>query len=139
MTLTEEEKKLIIAMVVSLVTKAMFELHFYQFAGTTFHQQDGGPIGLRGTCAVARLAMQLFDVKWKELLSGLNLTIWIIKRYMDDIRCFMPPIKRGWRWSNGELLYCRKWEMEDAQLTTSEVTRRIIDQGSDHCSVYRMQ
>ena len=32
------------------------------------------------------VAMQPFDVKWKELLSGLNLTIWLIKRYMDDIR-----------------------------------------------------
>ena len=45
---------------------------------------------------------------------------------MDDIRCFMPPIKRGWRWSNGELLYCKQWEMDDANLTTTEVTRRVL-------------
>ena len=45
---------------------------------------------------------------------------------MDDIRCFMPPIKHGWRWSKGELLYCKRWAEEDAGLTTTEITRRIL-------------
>jgi len=31
--------------------------HYYTFGGKTFHQTRGGPIGLRGTCAVARVAM----------------------------------------------------------------------------------
>ena len=57
------EKKLIIAEVVSLATKAMFSHHFYKFGGDTYHQAQGGPIGLRGTCAIAKLVMQLFDQK----------------------------------------------------------------------------
>ena len=72
--------------------------------------------------------MQLFDIKWKEVLNNCNLTTWLIKRYMDDIRCFMPPIKHGWRWSEGRLLFCKRWAMEDARLTTTEVTRRIMEE-----------
>ena len=124
--LSEEEKREIVAMVVSLATKAMFDLHHYQFGGTTFKQTDGGPIGLRGTCAIARIAMQIFDIKWKKILNRCNLTTWLIKRYMDDLTCLLPPIRKGWRWSEGEVVYCKRWELEDANLTPTEVTRRVL-------------
>ena len=96
--LTEDEKKEIIAEVVSLATKAMFRNHFYKFGGVMYHQAQGGPIGLRGTCAIARLVMQIFDAKWSKRLEGLGLTKWLAFRYVDDSRCILPPIKAGWRW-----------------------------------------
>ena len=68
------EKKQILSEVVSLATKAMFCNHFYKFGGVMYHQQQGDPIGLRGTCAVARLVMQLFDGKWGTRLDNLNIT-----------------------------------------------------------------
>ena len=49
--LTDKEKRLIIGEVVSMATKAMFHHHYYK--GTTYNQTQGGPIGLRGTCAIA--------------------------------------------------------------------------------------
>ena len=67
-------------MFVSLATKAMFNHHYYQFGGTTFRQSEGGPIGLRGTCAVARLVMPLFDIKWKEALTTQGVTTWLIEQ-----------------------------------------------------------
>ena len=45
----------------------MFERHYYEFDGGKFHQEKGGPIGLRGTFAVARFMMQLVDKKWEDL------------------------------------------------------------------------
>ena len=60
--LTDKER-LIIGEVVSMATKAMFHHHYYKLGGTTYHQTQGEQIGLRGTCAIARLAMQMFDVK----------------------------------------------------------------------------
>ena len=65
----EWEKKQIVAEVVSLATRAMFRNHFYKFGGKMYHQRQGGPIGLRGTCAIARMAMQLFDIKWGDRLK----------------------------------------------------------------------
>ena len=61
MVLEPLEKKQIIAEVVSLATRPMFRKYFYKFGGRMYHQKQGGPIGLRSTCAVARLVMPLFD------------------------------------------------------------------------------
>ena len=38
----------------------------------------------------------------------------------------MTPLRRGWRWAEGELLYCKKWEDEDKDLTPAEVTKRVL-------------
>ena len=62
-TLTTEEKKMIIAEVVKITTEVMFENHLYTFGGRVYRQRRGGPIGLRGTCAIARLCIQIFDTK----------------------------------------------------------------------------
>ena len=47
-------------------------------------------------------------------------------RYMDDGRVFLFPLKAGWRWRQGDLLFCKRWEVEDSQLTPTERTRRVI-------------
>ena len=95
---------------VSLATRAMFRNHFYKFGGVMYHQSKGGPIGLRGTCAVARLVMQMFDDKWGKILDSLGLTRWLSFRYVDDSRTLLPPIKAGWRWEDGRLAYTRRWD-----------------------------
>ena len=80
---------------------------------------------MRGTCAVARLVMQLFDGKWGDRLTRLGIVIWLMFRYVDDGRAILPPIKLGWRWENGELVYCKKWEVED-QTISGEIRTKMI-------------
>ena len=48
-------------------------------------------------------------------------------RYMDDGRAVLYPIKAGWRWEEGNLWYCKRWEIEDSPLSGVEVTRRVIE------------
>ena len=60
-TLKDWEKREILATVLRIATRTMFTKHYYSFGGRTYHQRGGGPIGLRGTCAIARLIMQVFD------------------------------------------------------------------------------
>ena len=112
--LEDWERKKIVAGVLKLATRAMFRKHFYTFGGKTFQQTEGGPIGLRGTCAVARLVMQAFDREWGELLRALCVRTWGNMRYMDDGRTVMPPFKPGWRWDQGQIRYCLRWEKEDS-------------------------
>ena len=97
------------AEVVSLATKSMFRNHYYKFGGKMYHQAQGGPIGLRGTCAIARMVMQLFDIKWGDKLRRLGLVTWLNFRYVDDSRSILPPIKAGWRWVGDVfLIYVQK-------------------------------
>ena len=125
-TLEDWEKKKIVASVIKLATEAMFRKHFYSFGGKNFHQAGGGPIGLRGTCSVARLIMQIFDRKWGDLLKDLCVKIYGNIRYMDDGRTVLPPFKVGWRWYDGRIVYCMRWAKEDESLSSLERTRRII-------------
>ena len=104
----------------------MFRRHYYKFEGKTFHQSGGGPIGLRGTCAVARLIMQLFDRRWGEILREMGVEVWCSVRYMDDVRTALPPFKPGWRWVDQGIKYCKKWEREDSTVTAIERTRRVL-------------
>ena len=125
-TLTPEDKLEIVGTVLSIATTSMFHHHYYSFGGKMYRQDGGGPIGLRGTCAIARLMMQIFDEKWEGRLKELCIRIWLNTRYMDDGRTAMPPIKPGWRWVNGSLLFNIKWEREDQELTDIEITKRVI-------------
>ena len=124
--LTKDEKKQVVAEVVSLATRAMFRNHFYKFGGRIYHQAQGGPIGLRGTCVVARMVMQLFDAKWGRRLEQLGIVTWLNFRYVDDSRSLLPPIKAGWRWEDGELKYCQRWEQEDKHVSGEARTKNIL-------------
>ena len=66
--LTEEEKRMILAEVIKIVAEVMFENHLYTFGGKVYRQRKGGPIGLRGTCAIAQLVMCAWDRLWKTKL-----------------------------------------------------------------------
>ena len=106
--LTDEEKKELVATVVQIMTEALFRNHFYTFGGKTYHQKGGGPIGLRGTCAVARVTMQMFDILWKTRLENEGVVTWLLARYMDDARAFLPPFRPGWRWGEDGLRFCQE-------------------------------
>ena len=91
--LTPEDKQEIIGTVLSIATTALFHHHYYSFGGRKYKQMGGGPIGLRGTCALARLIMQIFDVKWEQRLKELSIRIWLYCRYINDGRAALPPLK----------------------------------------------
>ena len=124
--LEDWEKREIVACVIRIAVEVMFKKHYYTFGGRTFHQRSGGPIGLRGTCGVARVVMQIYDRKFMGKLEELGIKIHKMVRYMDDTRTLLPPVKTGWRWVEGKVLFCKKWEEEDKQLSGIERTRRVL-------------
>ena len=113
MVLTKEEKKMIMSEVVGIIAEVLFDNHLYTFGGKTFKQKSGGPIGLRATCAIARLIMCSWDRAWMAKMVEGKVKINEYLRYMDDGRSFMPPFKHGWRWRSGNLVYTRTWEKSD--------------------------
>ena len=124
--LTEKEKNKIMAVVIKIITETMFRTHVYTFGGKVFRQSNGGPIGLRSTCSVARLVMKIWDNKWLARLSKMMVKIEAATRYMDDGRTALHPLRHGWRWTGKTIAYSKKWEEEDSHLSKIEVTRRIL-------------
>ena len=126
-TLSKKDKHLIMAEVTSIIVEIMFNTHLYTFGGKTFQQREGGPIGLRGTCALARLVMCVWDRRWNSLMEQQRIVVDLYSRYMDDGRMVLPPIKTGWRWKEGCMQYTEAWKVEDQYLSPVEVTRRVLD------------
>ena len=124
--LTDDIKKELLATVVEIVTEQLFKHHYYTFGGQIYHQQDGGPIGLRGTCAVARVCMQIFDSKWKRKLDEWRISRKMNKRYMDDTRTLLHAIKHGWRGDKNGLWFSLAWQEEDQKLSSTEITKRVL-------------
>ena len=79
------------------------------------------------TCAVARLVMSMFDVKWLRVLDSLKIRTELCARYMDDGRVVLYPLRCGWRMVGTKLQYCGRWAREDKVLSSTEVTRRVIE------------
>ena len=103
--LTKREKRLIVAKVMHTAVLTLFKTHCYTFGGKYYLQKQGGPIGLRSTCCIARITMIWWDRQLLELLRASNISLEECQRYMDDIRLWCYSVRLGWRWWNGELTY----------------------------------
>ena len=73
--ITEEERKEVIATVVAIATKVLFSNHLYSFGGKVYRQTEGGAIGLRAICAIARVTMNTWDNLWNKRILELNLKV----------------------------------------------------------------
>ena len=114
--MTKLEERTLVGMAVQIGVLAMMNTHQYTFNGKTYLQLAGGPIGLRATCAVARVVMNVWDARWLEMMKENNIKIKGGCRYMDDIRIIIASIKAGWRWIDDELRFCKAWEEEDMKV-----------------------
>jgi hypothetical protein len=113
--LTDHEKRMIVATVVKIMLLVMMNTHIYTWDGETLLQTAGVPIGLRSTCAVARVVMNEWNAKWMDFCKQINIRIGKNNRYMDDIRAFLKALKEGWMWVKGSLCHTMEWELEDKQ------------------------
>ena len=123
---TAEEKRMLLARAVALGVKAVFRNHLYQFAGKTYLQTNGAPIGVRLSCAVARLIMNTWDRKLKTILAKNKVKLETVFRYLDDWRGFLKALVAGWRWDRGQLRFRSAWREEDIKISPVERTCREL-------------
>ena len=77
--------------------------HLYNWHREVKEQQEGLPIGLDLTRAVARLVLLDWDQKFLHLVRTNNITCHLYYRYMDDTSNGMEALRPGTRWSDEEL------------------------------------
>ena len=131
--LTMREKRMIVATVMKIAVIILFRTHVYEFGGKFFLQKKGGPIGLRSTCAIARIVMLWWDEKLLSLVARNNLTLKQKARIMDDIRLWLHSVRLGWRWVNNGLRFSMSWRKEEMEAgmtglqKTAEVLRGMMN------------
>ena len=112
--LTSPEKKMILGKIMLLAVEILFKTHCYSLKRFVFKQSDGGPIGLRPTCAIAKVVMARHNQKWSQSMLENNISTEFNGFYVDDGCIFMFSIRPGWRWCNGGLWFCKDWEKVDS-------------------------
>ena len=100
--------------------------HLYMFNGILYLQCVGGAIGLRLTAALANLVMAFYDQALEELLSREGISLNLKFRFVDDGRLGLRPVRAGWRWYNGGMMYKKEWVAEDLNLSQQERTKKAI-------------
>ena len=65
------------------------------FGEKYYLQEEGGPIGLRSTCSIARLVMMWWDDQLVVALESRNIKMISGARYMDDVRVWLQAIRIG--------------------------------------------
>ena len=110
---TEEEKRKLLGKVVEIAVRTTFRNHLYQFEGKFRIQAEGGAIGLRLTGIVARIVMDYWATKFREMARENNITLYLMKKYVDDVNVLMEALGCGIRWNGEKMEWKAEWEAED--------------------------
>ena len=92
-------KKIMIAAMMKVATIVMMMTTCYTFGGLIFLQTSGAGIGLRGSASLAKVTMGLWDQRWAKVMVSWGIRCKIFLRYIDDLRLYMYPLKKGWTWT----------------------------------------
>ena len=101
--------------------------HLYTFNGVTYIQLLGGPIGLRLTAALANLVMAYYDITLKKLLSRESIRLLLSFRFVDDSRFGLQPIKPGWRWISGRMVFIESEVEHDINIGPQRRTTLVMN------------
>ena len=128
--MTEIEKKYVLSKVFKFAVLAVFHHHQYQFAGTTFRQADGAPIGLRLTSIIARIVMDEWTLRFVKVLLDNEVEIHLLAKYVDDLNLILGMLPLGTRWSSkNNKMECNPEdaaEDEQGHRTREEVTVEAV-------------
>ena len=122
-TPTAADERRLLAAALALAVRFIFSTHMYTFGGRVYLQSDGGPIGLRLTCALAKLRMAVFARTLKQILSTNHIEVSMAASYVDDFRFLVQMLDQGTRWDGERLVWNPLWEEED--IASGESRERI--------------
>lgn len=127
---TAKQRKTMIALALEYGISAVMRSHTYQFNGEVFLQDDGGPIGLELTGAIARVFMLSWDKKFidrvKRMTEGFNWKLYMYMRYVDDCNCIGEEMPPGTRIENGKLVVKPEHVEQDKQEPGDKRTATIL-------------
>ena len=119
-TLTSMQRRLLLSMVMLVAVRIIFFHHQYQFAGTTYRQSTGAPIGLRLTSIVARIIMDQWMKVFLSKVDKAGIGVHAALKYVDNVNLVLSMLPLGSRWKNDSVSWCKEWELADKVLGKSQ-------------------
>ena len=112
-SLSEDNKRTLLATVCLIATRLIFKYHVYSFAGEVYRQACGGPIGLRFTSIVSRIVMDYWLCNFLKVLDDAGVRVFGAMKYVDDVNLVVSMVCLGTRWIDGQLIHKQEWEDQD--------------------------
>ena len=103
--LSEVVKREMCAQMVKIGNLVTMESTCYSFGGELYRQRSGAGIGLRSSACLAKITMGFCDRDWAEVMESWSFKCMLFVRYIDDLRIYCYPIKKGWWWASGGWKY----------------------------------
>ena len=94
---TNKEKKMLIAKHLMIRIRVAFKNHIYWYHGDLFKQLKGGAIGARLTGVVARVVMDKWEQRLREVLRSNLVKTYLLGKYVDDVNLATSIIGKGYR------------------------------------------
>ena len=113
--LSQEETRKVIARVVEVATRTLFENHMYRFGGQVYRQENGGSIGDRWTGSAAEIVMQDWSEQYQKILDNSGLVTLLLAGYVDDGRQATTVLPMGSRYDEkaNKFISTPEGELED--------------------------
>ena len=109
-------RRKILGKVLELAVITVYRSNVYRFAGKTYLQQDGSPIGLDLSGEIGRLVMAQFDMDFMDRCEKSRIHVDLNQRYVDDDDLVQPAIPPGYKVGQSGLIEFRK-EWEDLDIS----------------------
>ena len=111
--LSDKDVRLLFSKVVKYAVLNIFQHHMYMFAGKTYWQLRGRPIGIWLMSIVAHIVMDHWSHLFLDKITTAGVEVHMLMKYVDDINVVNEMLPVGTRWVSGELVQTAQWELED--------------------------
>ena len=117
-----------IAVAIEVGITTVMENHLYRFNNNVYLQQEGGPIGLELTGAIARVYMLWWDNQLKIKIgnAGLEWQMYFYMRYVDDANIVGEIMEPGIRYENDKLVKKQRHVEEDRAIPDDIRTAKVL-------------
>ena len=124
--LSDVDKRVLISKVVKVAILNVFHNHMYQFAGVTFRQLLGAPIGLRLTSVIATIIMDVWVKRFLASIMDAGVRVHLLAKYVDDINVILSMICLGTRWVGDHLEHSEEQERQDEAASRSQEENTML-------------
>ena len=97
--ISSQDRRKIIARVVEVAVRALFQNHAYRFGNEYYHQKEGSSIGDRWSGAAAEVVMQDWANQYQKILENSGVSILLLAGYVDDGRQYTSSLPLGSRYN----------------------------------------
>ena len=125
--LDDTVRRNLVALMLHVMVLLLTSTTCYRFGGKIYKQTDGLGIGLRASAAIARLVMVTWDQTWGALQRRLGLVVLLFCRYVDDVRVYLKPIAKGWRWTDAGWTFSAQDDIRTPYERTLEELNKSLD------------